>query len=423
MKILVISSTPWASDNSFGNSFSNIFDSIDGLEFANIYCKSGLPDNKLKMVCYQISEKKLVKSIINPKIKTGKKVTSEQSDSKNTNAAGREAMRKIRFTWMLWIRDLIWKLGRWKTNELKQFIDEFNPDIIFQPIYFSTYLNEMALYVKKLTGKKMIGYISDDCYTLRQFSLSPLYWIDRLIKRSYVKKAINNCELLYVISDIQKQEYEKIFNVKCKVLTKCADFSQSPELKTEIKEPLKIVYTGNLGAGRWQSVSYIKDALVNINREINRAQLYIYSATPLTEKQKNALADGKNSFFMGAVPSSEIEAIQKDADILVHAEGMNLKSRLQVHQSFSTKIVDYLKNARAIFAVGPADAASIDYFIKNDSAVTAVNENEVENKLREYTDNPEKINEYAEKAYLCGKKFHSADLIKKMVCEDLQRSI
>ena len=101
--------------------------------------------------------------------------------------------------------------------------------------------------------------------------------------------------------------------------------------------------------------------------------MYLYSATPLTQKQKDAVSDGKNSFFMGAVASSEIEAIQKDADILVHAEGLDFKSRLQVHQSFSTKIVDYLKNARAVFAIGPEDVASIDYFIGNYSAVTSVN--------------------------------------------------
>ena len=421
MKVLVISSTPWASDNSFGNSFSNIFEDIPELEFANIYCKPGMPDNNLDMIYYRISEKRLLKSIIKRKIKTGGEIKPEMnSDNLNDNLKGADTARKIRWTWMLWLRDLIWKLGNWKTDELKRFIDEFNPDIIFQPVYFSTYLNEIALFAKKHSGKKMLGYISDDCYTLRQFSLSPLYWIDRLVKRQYVKKTIDNCEILYVISEIQKKEYEQIFNKKCKVLTKCADFSQPPELKEKLNEPLKIVYTGNLGAGRWKSVPHIKEALTKINNEGINAKMYIYSATPLTKKQKNSVADGKNSLFMGAVPSSEIEAIQKDADILVHAEGMNLKSRLQVHQSFSTKIVDYLKNARAIFAVGPSDAASIDYFINNASAITATNEAEVEEKLRYYTDKPDNIKLYAEKAYECGKKNHSSDRIKQMVYNDIK---
>lgn len=424
MKILVISSTPWASDNSFGNSFSNIFEGIEGLEFANIYCKPGSPDNNLDMVYYQISEKKLLKSILRRGVKTGRSVVPEKSeDTEQKFVTGAETARKFRFTWMLWVRDLIWKMGKWKTKELMEFIDGFSPDIIFQPVYFSTYLNEIALFAKAHTGKKMLGYISDDNYTLRQFRLSPLYWIDRLIKRRYVKKSIKNCEILYCISDIQKREYEKIFSVPCKVLTKCADFSGSPDLKTSPNKPLKLAYTGNLGAGRWKSVSYIADALKSINKDGLRAQLYIYSATPLTQKQKNAISDGENALFLGAVPSSEIEAIQKDADILVHAEGTDLKSRLQVHQSFSTKIVDYLKNARAIFAVGGSDAASIDYFIKNDSAVVATDRHEVEKKLRSLTDRPELLKEYAERAYNCGRKNHSADVIKAMVYNDLKDNI
>ena len=149
--------------------------------------------------------------------------------------------------------------------------------------------------------------------------------------------------------------------------------------------------------------------------------MHIYSATPLSAKQMSKISDGVNSFFEGRVHSSEIEKIQKSADILVHVEGLSLKSRLAVHQSFSTKIVDYLKNARAVFVVGPSDAASVDYFLRYDSAVVATDKNDVENKLRKYTDTPENIKEYAKKAYLCGRENHSAGKIKKMVYNDLKR--
>lgn len=425
MRILVLSNTPWANDNSFGNSFTNIFSGIPDLEFANIYCRYGKVDSELVSESFQITEKQLVKNLKNKSVPSGAviPVHTDSNAAQTEKPAGFEVGQKKRWMLMFWARDLIWKIGRWCSPELKAFVDDFKPDLIFQPIYYSNYLTRIALFLKKYTGVPMVGYISDDCYTLRQFSLSPLYWLDRLHKRRKVKKVFESCEFVYVISEIQRKEYEQIFSKKCKVLTKCADFSQPPELKEKLNEPLKIVYTGNLGPGRWQSVSYIAKALKNINRETVKAQMYLYSATPLTEKQKAALADGKNSFLMGAVPSSKIEAIQKDADILVHAEGMNLKSRLQVHQSFSTKIVDYLKNARAVFAVGPSDAASIDYFINNASAITATNEAEVEEKLRCYTDKPENIKLYAEKAYECGKKNHSSKIMKKMVNDDLKELV
>ena len=47
MKVLILSNTPWREDNSFGNSFSNIFGNIPNLEIANIFFKYGEPDNNI----------------------------------------------------------------------------------------------------------------------------------------------------------------------------------------------------------------------------------------------------------------------------------------------------------------------------------------------------------------------------------------
>lgn len=99
-----------------------------------------------------------------------------------------DSARKKRWMLMFWVRDFIWKIGRWCSPELKAFIDDFKPDIIFQPIYYSNYILRTALFIKEYTGVPMIGYISDDCYTLKQFRLSPLYWIDRFHKRRKVKR-------------------------------------------------------------------------------------------------------------------------------------------------------------------------------------------------------------------------------------------
>ena len=51
----------------------------------------------------------------------------------------------------------------------------------------------------------MVCYATDDVYTWHQFSLSPLYWIDRLIKRKFIRDVVKQCEMLYVISDAQKK--------------------------------------------------------------------------------------------------------------------------------------------------------------------------------------------------------------------------
>lgn len=422
MKVLILSNTPWREDNSFGNSFSNIFGNIPNLEIANIFFKYGEPDNNIVKRYFQITEKSLINNLKDKTQPSGSEIFVNKTKPTELNEKERQMLdsaRKKRWMLMFWVRDFIWKIGRWCSPELKAFIDDFKPDIIFQPIYYSNYILRTALFIKEYTGVPMIGYISDDCYTLKQFRLNPLYWIDRFHKRRKVKKVFLSCEFVYVISGIQKTEYEKIFKKPCKVLTKCADFSSEPDLKQTVGNPIKLVYTGNLGSERWKSISLITDALKKINSNGKKAELHIYSETPLTKRQLRKISDGHNAFFDGSVKSSEIERIQKDADILIHVEGLSLKSELQAHQSFSTKIVDYLKNARAVFVVGARNTASVDYFLKNDIGIVATDKNSVYDCLCKYINNPDIIREYSKKAYFYGKGNHSQDRIKNMVYNDI----
>ncbi len=423
IKVLVMSSTPWDDSNSFGNSYSNLFEGIDEIEIANIYCRSGMPDNKVVNRYFQMTEKTLIKNLKNKNFPSGKEITVDTSSASSLSEKEQktfDSVRKRRLQIFLWARELIWKIGRWKSAELKEFIDDFDPDIIFQPIYFSSHLCDISLFIKKYTNKPMLGYVSDDCYTLRQFNLSPLYWINRLFVRRKVKKVIDSCELLYVISDIQKNEYDRIFKKECKILTKCADFSEPAPVKTEYNKPLKLVYTGNLGAGRWKSVSLVSQAVEKINNEDDALAFEIYSATPLTEKMKKSFAHN-GTVFKGAVPSSEVEKIQSDADILVHVEGLDLKSRLQVHQSFSTKIVDYLKAARTILAVGVKDEASINYLLQNNCAVVCENTVDIYYNLRELISDKTYLDDFSRRAYYRGQFNHSSKKIKSMLLNDIKR--
>lgn len=423
MRIIVLSSIAWADDNCFGSSFSNFFQGIDNLEIANISCRAGYPTGRQVKRYYQITEKTLISNLKNKENPSGREILCgsehgcyEQQDDLKLRKIG----QKKRWQILLWARDLIWAVGRWKSPELQKFIDDFAPDLIFQPIYFSGYLNDIAQYIKEHTMAPMIGYISDDCYTLKQFSVSPLYWIDRLYKRQKVKKTIEMCELLYVISDIQKEEYEKCFSTRCKILTKSADFYLEPELKKGYNHPLQLVYTGNIGTNRWKSLEMIADVLENINRDGIQVQLRIYTATPLTRRMEKVLNRGASSVVMGSVPASEVSEIQRNADMLVHVEALDLKNRLKVRQSFSTKIVDYLKMGRPILAVGPKNVASIDHLIRNDCAVAANRKTELERKLCSLLENPSELNRIAVNAYACGRKYHDKQDIQEMLLQDMK---
>lgn len=426
MKVLVITSSPLSEDNGFGLTFSNIFADIPDMQYANIYCKPGNLENSFDMVGFQMTESFLIKNLKNKSKPTGRIVENRKSDAIQMSESEQNTFdkaRTLRWQVLFWARELVWKIGRWKSPELKKFIDDFNPDVIFCPIYYPTYVNNITLFAKKCTNVPVVGYISDDNYTLRQFQLSPLYWIDRLFKRRKVKETVNSCEILYVISDIQKKEYEKVFKPECKILTKCADFPERKFNQTPNTGEIKIMYGGNIGIGRWKSLQLLAEAVKVLKSEGYNVRFDIYSGTPRTKAMLKALNIEGCCCLHDPIKYSEIIKLQNEADILVHAEGLSLRSRLAVHQSFSTKIVDFFEMGKCIFAIGTDDVASISHLKKNDAAVVAGSKEEAYQNLKSLLQEPQKIIEYGQKAYNCGAKFHSKEKMQGMIINDLKNVV
>lgn len=318
------------------------------------------------------------------------------------------------------VREILWGVGRWKNERLRNYLSEVDPQVIFSPVYGCFYPHKLLKYVYRYTRAPLLLFHADDNYTLRQFSLSPLFWIYRLILRKWVRKSVSLSKINYAISDLQKREYENIFQREFKVLTKSEDFSSPPELKTAYLSPVQLVFTGNIHTNRWKTLAMIASALKRLHTDGIQAQLRIYTATPLTAAMRKVLDIPSVSFLMGSVPAEEIADIQRCADILVHVEAMDLKSRLAVRQSFSTKLVDYFKMARPILAVGPKQVASIDYLVQNRCAITAEREDELTEKLKEALLHPEKLSELAQRAHRCGRDYHDRNRMETMLREDFR---
>ncbi len=422
MRILFVTASPVNMSLSVGNTFLNVLEDFEDLELFSLYSKSGLPDDRIQKA-FRITEKDVLRRILH-KGGQGKEITeryevSPTEDFKSeTEKKVYNSMRKMRFTPFFWIQNLIWDTGKWKTEALDAFLEEIKPDVIVTLLSDSKYLNKRVLYVLKKTDAKLFLYAWDNNYSYKMFSWSPLVWLNRFINRHSMKQVAKKADVFYVISEIQKHDYEKAFNRNCKLLTKSADFSVPPALKETYNKPLQLVFTGNIGMNRWKSLAIIAKALQILNADGVQAQLRIYTGTPLSEKMKSALQIEDTSFIMGSVPASEIPKIQREADMLVHVEAFDLRNRLYVRQSFSTKLVDYFKTARPILAVGPFEVASMAHLTQNDCALTAETAEELAEKLTAVIAAPEKLDVLAQQAYLCGKNHHDKAKINQMLRED-----
>ena len=422
LKVLIITSMPWREDNNIGNSYSNIFKGMeDKIEFAHIYCRKGEPQNKICHKYFQITEEDMVKSIFNKKYNVGRKFNTNGSyeTKQEVNSAVYNRLRILRWEIFFIVRNIIWDLGKWKTKKLDEFVEEFEPDIIFGTLTYMPNINKMMVYLKKKYNIPLVTYAWDDVYSLKQFSLSPFFWIRRFIQRKHIRRCVAESEYLYTITDLMQKEYRKYFNKECKILYKGYEFSKYFTPKKVVGKPIKIIFMGNIGAGRWKTLEKVVDALEKINKDECKAKLYIYTLSPKSEEMIKKLNREGVSQLMDVVDNKDVLKVQQSADILLHVEPTKNKERLFYRLSFSTKIVDYFYASRCIIGLG-GTTASLDYLKNHDAGLVIEGMSNLEEELKRIIEDKDLILDYGYKAWKCGFENHQISKIQDTIFEDLK---
>ena len=234
--------------------------------------------------------------------------------------------------------------------------------------------------------------------------------------RRVVRKLATNCTEMFTITKTEADDTDKIFGTNSIVLTKGINYEGLVFEEKKVSNPIRMVYTGNLFIGRANSLVEISKALAKINRDEEKVTLDIYSPTVLDDKIMKYL-NSNGCHFRGRVPKSEVDKIQKSADIVIFVESLEKEHRFDARLSFSTKLTDYFKNGKCIFAIGDKAIAPIIYLRDNNCAIIANEYDEIEGKLRGLIEHPEKIEAYSRNAFECGRKNHNEKDIKKIFVE------
>ena len=383
MKILMISSTTWDNSNSFGNTFSNLFGGMKDIEIYNIACRNGVSNNSVTAKEIQMTDKSVLKSILNPFYDPCWEITASNEISKVNEVISTTAI-KHRKTISFIIRDLIWKMGHWKSSKtLNSFLNQIKPDVIYLPIYASPYMCDIQQYIIKKLGVPVVGHISDDVYNIPP-KLSFLGKRYRMHLQKKLKKLISCCEYLEVFAQNMADEYSKEFNIPCHLIGKGVtkeSIGSIPPLKETKNEPLKIIYTGNISTDRY-TILHLLGTVIDSHFK-GKAVLDVYTQSLLPENMLKELEAIESICLKGAVSSDEVVKIQQSADLLLHAEGFSDKSIFETKMSFSTKIIDYMLSGVPILAVGPAEVNSVAVLQNFDLAVVMSNPETVKSVLND----------------------------------------
>ena len=407
-KILIVSRGVWE-DSGTSSTLTNIFANYPSEQLSQIYIETKKPNTNHCSSFFQISEFSLLRKIYKWKTRTGHRVNSVYVQDEEVARKEAETMQYVRghrsFLYTI-LREFLWHLNGWKSRELKSFINEEDPDVIWLTGSPLILMNRLSQYVVKEAKKPYCIYEMDDVYSYNNCGKNPLKYLYRFFLRKNVKKLISGASQLFVISPKMKREYDSIFGTDSIFLTKSIDFSSVTFHPYQIHQPVRMVYMGQIIYDRLSSLELVGKALDEFNKEKQHIVLDIYTNNFIDELRKSQIIKGNSVFFHAPVPYSEVKNVIDQYDIVVFVESLDKKFKNIARLSFSTKITDYLSSGKCVLAVGPSDIAPIEYLKENDAALVANNYDEIKERLQDIL-LPETIESYSYKAYSCGKANHN----------------
>ena len=418
-KILVFTVASWNSKVG-ANSWATLLETYDSANIANICIRDEIPDNELCSRYFVISENKIIKSVFNRKIKTGKEVEraivpNDTKDLAEHNERYRKMKQKRRYS-MLLARELIWKVGRWRTPELDSFLDSFKPDVILHSMEGYIHLNRVIEYAIKRTGAVSIGYIWDDNFTYKQ-SNKLGYKFYRFFQRRSLNRLAKKTSDFFAISNKTKEEADQFFGIDCHLLTK--PLNKAPTVSYgEIGDCIRILYTGNLYIGRDKSLLRVMNAIKKLPR--GRFVIDVYTNSQLDESYLKMI-DTEICRIHGPIPQSEVLKKQREADVLLFLEDIDGPDAKVARLSFSTKITDYLSAGKCILAVGNMDTAPMQYFAENNAAIVCGSEIDIYDALARLSNTPGILVETAENAAKVGIKNHNKEDIQRVFDDAIEK--
>lgn len=420
MRVLIIHATPW-NDILYGNNvLTNWFQGMD-LEIANVYRGSGSPRNSCCTHYFQISDRMMLRSLLK-KEKAGKAFTlgehAEQTDVMKQN----QKLKHFSNEFTQLCRSVMWLTAAIDEAELKDFIQEFSPDVVFTCRKASLATLRVERLVHKYTNAPFIAFTGDDEYSLKQFRFDPFFWIDRFAVRLALRKNVKFYHKYLTLSDEQAREYNSLFHIPTGVLRKCGS-QDIYEPDKKCGEPIRLLYAGKLYCNRWKTLLSLAEVIENINKKNGPTfALDIYAVDEVPKQLRAFSSQSQYLQIKKAVPASALPELFRKSDIVLHVESFDMRNKYDTRLSFSTKIIDCLASGCAVMAICWDRQSGYQYLCENDLAICTGIDDLAEN-LDQIAKNKAIIQQYAKKAHDAMESNHSREKVQDEIMEIFHHAI
>lgn len=401
MKVLVISHNCFSTTQNMGKTLSTLFCEFGKDEIMQLYLYPSLPNIKKFDNYYRITDKDVIHSIVKRK-KCGRKILCSEINEENklfenSNEAKTYGDIKQNRDIIRRLRDLLWKFGNWKSNDLKQWLNTEKPDVIFYALGDATFSQNIAMWISKYLNIPIVTYVCDEFY----FSNKKKSLLSRIVNYSLLKNiskvqahTVHNITICDSLGEVYKEKFSTPYT------TIMTGSSFEPE-ERKISTGNKISYIGNLGLKRWKSLLDISYAIEELNKENG----WNYHLTYYGSKNENLEEKIK---YGGYLNFEQVKNVMRESILLVHTETFDKEYNDRLRYSISTKIADSLAVGTPLLAYGPENLASMQHLIKNNCAICVTEKSELKDSLLKFLVDAQELRRNVKNALVTSKKYHDS---------------
>lgn len=409
-RLLIVGTVPY-NTKSTSRAFDAYFHNWEKDNIAQIFSDPKTPVKGHCRTLFQITDFRLLQRWRDKKIRTGiiykyndLPDNNESSDiideSQKARTAYRFGSKHSAFTHLL--RGLLWRKKFWCTNELNDWLEEFNPECVFLSFSDDYFIPQIALYVAQKFNIPIVSSIGDDYYFNTHFSVNPIYLLYKYTYRALIRKVFAQRGSAIYISDKIRDKYNTEFTLNGETVYLTSTVTRKKFSPVDTDNPL-ITYFGNIRMGRNYSLKEIGDALGKINPSY---RLEIYSGEKNPEIY-SIFENHPNIVYGGTIPYEEVQKKMAASDVTVIVEGFKKEDIEWSRYSLSTKAADALASGATILAYGSPECGIIEYMESTNAAFVCSDHDSLAKVLKSLLYDKKKQKQYYDQQIVVTEEHHN----------------
>lgn len=431
-KGLVIAHNPLSRQTNNGKTYASLLSNFCKEQLCQIYVTNLEPNFELAGSFYKICEKAVIwnrRETIGGEVFKDNLPIVVSKNKPNSTRVVRKCKKKMQtLTYTLMgqaIRSWMWGEKSLLNDDLRSWIVKEKPDFVFWGNGNVCAMIKLAIQICEEYDLPLIANLGDD-YFSRGYTANIIYDAYQKKLKQVFGEIAKRAEVITVCSDKMAYLLKRQFGGTYFIALNSVERSEQFEIKDIDEHALTMVYTGNVGIGRWKTLVQVGKALNKLQTDWN-ISLDIYSGEALDDKIVKSLNRYPDMKLHDAVYGKELHKIRQNADVMLFVETFERKHKRLLETAVSTKVPEYLNTKRAILAVGPEYSASIDYFKRNDVSVVINSKSEAEivRGIRELVESDNKRIERIKRGYMLVEKEHlrevNASKMEEYIVEGIEK--